>query len=178
MKYSFKKEDVFSVLNSKESKEYIGKPGYFGDSLGELQNHIDKKLVYLLLKSIPDESNEKPFGMNDKNDTSDTNLTFYSLYVPTEKVQRVEGKYRPFTCWKEFYNNFLYYRNKITITLQEKKTKKVYVDLFILGHDDTSIILPLYGELTFKELFEKFYIQYKPSWGKPVFQPFGCEQIE
>ena len=72
MKYSFKKEDVFSVLNSKESKEYIGKPGYFGDSLGELQNHIDKKLVYLLLKSIPDESNEKPFGMNDKNDTSDT----------------------------------------------------------------------------------------------------------
>ena len=84
---SFDTKDVFSIFNPLEAKEYIGSEGYFAYTLSELQERVENNFTCLLEKI--DEEIVAPY-MNDYKKR-------FSLFLPANKVIKVEKKWRPFS---------------------------------------------------------------------------------
>ena len=95
----FDKKDVFTLVTAEEAKAYIGKQGYFGDSLEELEEDIKNKYKMQLENVYPDRYTSivfRPYA-------SDTS---YGLFIPVDKIKEIEKpkKWRPFKNSKEFIN--------------------------------------------------------------------------
>lgn len=161
----FDKKDVFSWANCEEAKQYIGKYCYFADKLGDLENQVKKDRSYKLQKASQLEIVHSVFLADDE---------FWGLCLPAEKVIEVEEKkYRPFKNLSEFKECI----SKDTLTCLDHGIEIIDMSnnsqyrIMILGTFTNGIILPLYGELTMKQLFEKFKININGDW-----QPFGVEE--
>ena len=96
--------------------------------------------------------------------------------VSADKVKEIEEKkYRSFKNLNEFKECI----SKDTLTCLDHgieiidTSKGSQYRLMILGTFTNGIILPLYGALTFEQLFEKFKININGNW-----QPFGVEDKE
>lgn len=98
----FDKKDVFSWANAEDAKRYIGKEGYFASHYcNDLKSWWKAKL--LDINRDGDISNvfigecddvEKPYFGDDEDCAG--------LFLPADKVKRVEKKWRPFKTIEEF----------------------------------------------------------------------------
>ena len=95
---TFDKKDVYSWSNAEKAKQYIGKQGYFGDSIAELDNQIQGVFKNILTDIFASDTDRAsfPFG----NDDEET----WSLFLPADKVKEVEEpkKWRAFKDYQEF----------------------------------------------------------------------------
>lgn len=80
MKSVFDKKDVFSVLDAEFAESYIGKEGYFGDSLSELDMRIKNKDSHTLIKCDRDDA-YLAFTFDDGFEEISR-----ALFIPAEKV--------------------------------------------------------------------------------------------
>lgn len=162
----FEKKDVYSWANAEEAKEYIGGKGYFVDSLTELENDIKNGRIFIL-KDIDAETALSTFKTRNFTKT---------LFLPADKVKEIEEpkKYRPFLNIEEFkkitYGDFCTSCIGETIQIEHKITSERY-DLMIVGTFQNGLVLPLYGELNMKQLFDTFKLCLIGKW-----QPFGVEE--
>lgn len=112
---TFDKKDVYSWSNAEDAKVYIGKSGYFADSLKELQEYINKNYCNTLssIDFNPDTDVDSIFSI--------TEIDYKNaLFLPADKVKEVEKKkWRAFRSFKEFSENLkkrvgseITYRNK------------------------------------------------------------------
>ena len=160
-------KDVFSWSNAEDAKQYIGKYCYFADSLRYLKDSVNKDINYLL-KEVFNNEKDQVQGV-----FRDVDGDFWGLCLPAEKVKEVEEpkKYRPFKNADEFrdYLGFNFIVN-LSIKIEEKITSERY-ELAIIGFFKNGLVLPIYCDLTFEELFRKFNICIDGKW-----QPFGVEE--
>lgn len=167
----FDKKDVFSWSNCEEAKKYIGKEGYFGDSLRELQKNIEDDKSRTLSNVM--ENNVIDFVFRPLDTFSD--VLCFGLFLPASKVIKLEKKYRPFKSHRELCDNIL----KDTLTCIdhgieiEDKLNCCQYRLMIMGTFNNGIILPLYGALTFEQLFKNFKVNTNGEW-----RSFGVEEDE
>lgn len=163
-------KDVFSWSNAEDAKQYIGKKGYFADNLNDLQECVSNNNFQTLfsLDLDPETDVDSIFSI--------TEIDYkYALFIPAEKVKEVEEpkKYRPFKNADEFrdYLGFNFIVN-LSIKIEEKITSERY-ELAIIGFFTNGLVLPIYCDLTFEELFSKFNICIDGKW-----QPFGVLEDE
>lgn len=168
----FDKKDVFSWANREEASKYIDTKGYFGDSLKELEEQIKeqnlKKLLWI------DDSNAICFHPA-KQTVTEPNMAFF---LPIDKIKKPEPKkWRPFKYMDEFsYHIFMtknFHSISHNITVEDKETSIRY-RLTIIGEFEKGLVLPIYGALTFQELFDRLNINnelHQIGW-----QPFGVEE--
>lgn len=82
---TFNKKDVFSLVTAEEARAYIGKQGYFGDSLQELERAIKETGSNELVEVFPDERIDRVFMPQDYK--SSYSLFLYGLFLPADKVK-------------------------------------------------------------------------------------------
>ena len=165
----FDKKDVFNITNAEDANEYVGKEGYFADCLYKDLNMWKKGILDEIVK----DATSFPFV---KLNTQDGISITFRLFLPADKVKEIEEKkYRSFKNLNEFKECI----SKDTLTCLDHgieiidTSKGSQYRLMILGTFTNGIILPLYGALTFEQLFEKFKININGNW-----QPFGVEDKE
>ena len=160
-------KDVFTWSNAEDAKQYIGKECYFADRLEDLKNDVDRDIKYIL----QDVSNQEQDFIHSV--FCDSDLDRWGMCLPAEKVKEVEEpkQYRPFKNADEFrdYLGFNFIVN-LSIKIEEKITSERY-ELAIIGFFTNGLVLPIYCDLTFEELFSKFNICIDGKW-----QPFGVEE--
>lgn len=162
----FNKKDVFCSFNVEDAEKYIGKLGYFGNTLKELKKWVDNYPPDKLGKILKDDNRTRIFKVDDPEPF------VFCLFLPADKVKEVkeEKKYRPFKNLNECRKCI----SKDTFTCLDHgieiidTSKGSQYSFMILGTFTNGIILPLYGALTFEQLFEKFKININGNW-----QPFG-----
>ena len=166
----FNKEDIFTIVNAEEAKQYIGKEGYFASNLAELKKNINSDSH--ILSDILDDNASARFMYVDKC----TDMVF-ELFLPADKVKQTEKKWRPFRYMDEFSYHIFMVKNfhsiLHTIKVEDKQTSIRY-ELNIIGEFEKGLVLPIYGALTFQELFERLKIyneNHQIGW-----QPFGVEE--
>ena len=91
----FNTEDVLSWANRDKAEAYVGKEGYFADSLEKLEGVIKNRIIYTLIEVGVDVScfREGEYKFR------------FGLFLPTDKVLPVPirpKKYRPFRTVEEF----------------------------------------------------------------------------
>lgn len=93
---TFNKDDVYSWSNAGYAKAYIGKEGYFGDSLSELDTQVRGAFISILTAVYDDDTDKvsQPFGNSDDE--------IWGLFLPADKVKEEPKKYRPFRDIAEF----------------------------------------------------------------------------
>lgn len=163
---TFDRKDVYSWSNAEEAKQYIEKKGYFADSIVGLNSAIRNKKLYELAEVSNTDADMidrvfRPF---------DSEMGF-GLFLPIDKAKEDEKKYRPFKNTDEFrdYLGFNFIVN-LSIKIEEKITSERY-ELAIIGFFKNGLVLPIYCDLTFEELFRKFNICIDDKW-----QPFGVKE--
>ena len=171
---TFDNKDIFSWSNAEEAKTYIGREGYFADSLKELQECVSNDDFYTL-SSIDFDSNTDVDSI-----FLITNIDYrYALFLPSDKVKKVEEpkKWRPFGNMDEFTKCILNSLNvspiHYIIEIEDTFTAK-QCTIQILGKFKNGLILPIYGAQTFEQLFNRFKIfndYHEIGW-----QPFGVEE--
>lgn len=88
---TFNKKDIYSWANCEEARQYIGKEGYFAHTLSQLDNRIQKS-DFCTLEKICD-SNTNCFCRS-----GDGVMCYWSMFLPVDKVKKVEEKkWRAFT---------------------------------------------------------------------------------
>lgn len=89
---TFDKKDVYSWANCEEVNQYMGKEGYFAESISILERDIEQQHTSRLI------------GVN----TTEVccfharNKGNYSLFLPIDKVKKPEKKWRAFKNIREF----------------------------------------------------------------------------
>lgn len=167
---TFDKKDVFCSFNVEDAQKYIGKLGYFGNTLKELKKWVDNYPPDKLEKILKDDDDGTRIFKVD-----DPEPFVFCLFLPADKVKEVkeEKKYRPFKNLNELKKCI----SKDTLTCLDHgieiidTSKGNQYRLMILGTFTNGIILPLYGELTMEQLFKRFKININGTW-----QPFGIEE--
>ena len=168
MTKTFDRKDIFSLLNAEDAKPYIGKFGYMSDNVQTLRKNIEENKRFKL-HDIEDDY-ILPFKVCIKNDE----IFGFGLFLPAEKVREEKEKtYRPFRNQDEIRKYF----NRATtlgcpLNLQHKRTDERFT-LMVTGFFENGLVLPLYGALTWEQLFDMF-ILYRN--GKQ--QPFGVKVEE
>lgn len=166
---TFDKKDVYSWASCEDAKQYIGKQGYFGDCLKDLQKDIEDGSSFTLNKIIEDNDVDSIFKYLE---TFSNDLAF-GLFLPAEKVKEVqkEKTYRPFTL-DEFLEKF-HIGDTLEMRNPEHGEYKILFEGFKVGKDKrVHIFLSGLLPVTFDELFESQYeIKISSQW-----QPFGVEE--
>ena len=88
---TFNRSDVYSWSNAGDAKAYVGKEGYFGDSLSELDTQVRGVFKSILTDVYADDTDKvsHPFGSSDDET--------WGVFLPAEKViEAADKKYRPF----------------------------------------------------------------------------------
>lgn len=156
-----------SCFDTEETKQFIGKQGYFANSIDEfcnLNDVIDGKLFDV------DDSTNIPFDCIDA--VSDN--YYYSFFLPKEWVKN-EPEWRPYLIdeWLQEHNfgDMIEFRTK---------TNHVEITAMFIGMDsgpqngETRIMLGG-GAYSFDFLFEHYELIDKTHDGKFVWKPFGIE---
>ncbi len=157
------KKDVYSWANCEEAKQYLNQKGYFSDTCYDdisYWHHGELNAIY------PHTTTSGVFASGNFS---------YGLFIPEDKVKEVieEKTYRPFRNQDEIRKYF----NRATtlgcpLNLQHKRTDERFT-LMVTGFFENGLVLPLYGALTWEQLFDMF-ILYRN--GKQ--QPFGVKVEE
>ena len=158
-------KDVFSWSNAEEAKQYIGKQGYFANTMTQLRDSINKNEVYILCKIFEDVGN--CFYT-----TESSHSIGYDFFLPVDKVKEVEEekKYRPFKSVNEFQQ---YYKVGYILHLKDKEDdteEHTLITSIIFDKNEPCIVLGSYSNrgFTLDKLFEKYEVKQN---GK--YQPFG-----
>ena len=165
---TFDQKDVYSWSNAENAKKYIGKEGYFADSLKELQECVSNDDFYTLF-SIDFDSNTDVDSI-----FSITNIDYrYALFLPLDKVKEVEEpkKYRPFTDIEEFLKLY-----KVGQVVHIRPTDdRVEEETLIIALFPTCTNCVCFGSMlsaiSLEDLFECYEIKLNGKW-----QPFGVEE--
>lgn len=112
----FDRKDVFSWSNAEEARRFIGTEGYFADSLRDLHKEVEAGTAQILLNVHEDNSINSIFR-------SDYYVS--GMYLPADKVKKIEKKWRPYTL-EEFLDKFL-------IGTQIKFRKKKELQIVVHG---------------------------------------------
>ena len=159
----FDRKYIFSWANCEEAKQYIGKEGFIGNRLGEINENV-KRGCTVTLQDVEDDTVDCfYFEMGIFKDCS------AGLFLPLDKVKEVEEKkYRPFKNIDEFMNHLdLKCLMNNYIKVEDINTSEIY-ELMIVGAFVNRLVLPLYGALTMDQLFRKFKLKFNDQ-----FVPFG-----
>lgn len=166
---TFDKKDVFTLVTAEEAIAYIGKRGYFGDSIEELESNINKGCGDNLGEVFPDRYTSivfRPYACE----------TSYGLFIPTDKVKEVEEpkKWRAF-IFEEFTKIYSMNKPLKIFIYREKGTNITFFALYngyVKGGEISSINLG--GQFyTLQTLFDKYEL-FNDDLGK--WQPFGVEE--
>ena len=158
-----------SCLDTEEAKQFIGKEGYFANSIDEfcnLNDVIDGKLFDV------DDSTNMPFDCIDA--VSDN--YYYSFFLPKEWVKH-EPEWRPYLIdeWLQEHNF------GDMIEFRHKGSKREFTVMFTGyvqgGNDAIRVVLGDWAE-NFDNLFEYYELIDKTNDGKFVWKPFGIEVKE
>ena len=168
-------KDVFSWSNAEQAKAYIGREGYFADSLKELQECVSNDYFYTL-SSINFDSNTDVDSI-----FSITNIDYRcALFLPVDKVIKVEEpkKWRAFRSIDEFKNktgldllHIVHYR--LTSNGSIVSTGYGVITEFCTSVDKSDYIT--IGDVSFN-LNELFNYEYKNDNDDNEWQPFGVEE--
>ena len=159
--------DIQSVLNS--TKDSVGKVGYLAKSIKNFKNL--NKCKYGTVDMYREDDECFCHEMRFTNGVTDN--TWYSYFIPEDKLESIEKKYRPFTL-DEFVNK---YSLGDEIILRIKENNKIEHKLFIEYIEDakninTRMNICLGGfYYSFKELFDKSELYTSEGW-----KPFGVEE--
>lgn len=96
---TFDKKDIYTIVTEEEVKAYIGKLGYFGDSLEELEEKINKDDCDELAEVVHENYTSNAFRPRGYDSA-------YGLFLPNDKVKK-EKKYRPFKTIAEIIKTLL-----------------------------------------------------------------------
>lgn len=88
-KLSFSRKDVFTIVTADDARDYIGTTGYFGNTLLDLQDAIDRRFTQTLA-NIDSELSE-PF-ITEYGDTGEVLEENSSLFLPADKIKQKETK--------------------------------------------------------------------------------------
>lgn len=170
---TFDKKDVFSWSNAEDAKQYIGKEGYFGDSIAELDYKIQGVFKNILTDIFASDTDRAsiPFGNNDEET--------WSLFIPTDKVKEVEKpkKWRAFKSIDEFKKetgldllSIVHYRYIIEKPRNLTTTGFGVITDFCTCSDNTYYITIGDTSFNLNELFDYEYLV------DGVWKPFGVEE--
>ena len=159
----FDKKDVFSWANSKDARQYIGKEGYFADSLEKLEEAIKNGIIHTLIEVGTDVSCFKEHECKFK----------FGLFLPADKIKEPETKkWRPFKNLEEFKTelNGIEYGDVVRFRQKSDHAIKLYGGY--LGHSekDGQLLAIALGAFFYspEKLFEHYEVLNKGEW-----QPFG-----
>lgn len=169
---TFNMEDIISWYNHDEAEKYIGKEGYFADTIEALKNYVERNIIEILGEIDPD--NSECFTVN----YSSYGKINYSFFLPAEKVKEVEEKkWRPFRSIDEFKNktgldllHIVHYR--LTSNGSIVSTGYGVITDFCTSGDKTDYIT--IGDTSFN-LNELFNYEYKDD---NEWKPFGVLENE
>lgn len=94
----FDKKDVLSSININEAKQYIGKNGYFGNNLTEIQKAVDNESADMLGGIDEDASWGAIFQYN----YGLIGHNCSTLFLPADKLKDDGKRYREIDTYKEF----------------------------------------------------------------------------
>lgn len=152
--FSWKLADIFHTLTALDADEYLQTEGYFANSIDELAKAIYKGEIRTLTY-IEDETHDHRF-MADEEDHY-----HYQFFLPADKVTVIKPNYRACNSLTEVASvlgcpeTSVVLPVGLAINVRHKITGKTY-KLLVLGSTPDSLILPLYGAVSFKGLFEMF----------------------
>ena len=153
--------DIQSVLNS--TKDSVGKVGYLAKSIKNFKNL--NKCKYGTVDMYREDDECFCHEMRFTNGVTDN--TWYSYFIPEDKLESIEKKYRPYTL-TEFVNT---YSLGDEVIMRSKNKPTVTHALFVEyeeGRDDVRLGQYWY---TFMILFNNYEIYTDEGW-----KPFGVEE--
>lgn len=153
--------DIQSVLNS--TKDSVGKVGYLAKSIKNFKNLNKCKYGTVDMYREDDEC----FCHEIKYTSGVTDNTWYSYFIPEDKLESKEKKYRPYTL-TEFVNT---HSLGDEVIMRSKDNPTIGHVLFIEygeGRDDVHLGQYWY---TFMILFNNYEIYTGEGW-----KPFGAEE--
>ena len=161
MSKTFDRKDIFTVATAELAKDYIGKEGYFGDSIRSLESEIKDGCIDTLKDISPDNDVDAIFG-------AETIDLWYGLFLPVDKVKEVKDKgWRPYKDFNEFN-----YKVGDIVHLRSKEHHEFEYLFLITGFIYSSKAVCLNGELNdFGYLFSAYEIKSQGEW-----KPFGVKE--
>ena len=152
----FNKTDVLSWVNCQDATPYLGRDGYFADSLQEMHNEIKNNCKKKLIKIHTDDAT-KCF----ENDSISK-----ALFISAEKVKT--QKYRPFRSHNEFMLLTGLSVGDI-LNIRKKGNPDSYDECLILAvrhHSDEPMYLfsDFVGFKTAQELFDNYEWKSGDKW--------------
>ena len=153
--------DIQSVLNS--TKDSVGKVGYLAKSIKNFKNL--NKCKYGTVDMYREDDECFCHEMRFTNGVTDN--TWYSYFIPEDKLESIEKKYRPYTL-NEFVNTYSL-GDEVIIRSKDNPTSKhaLFVE-YEEGRDDVRLGQYWY---TFMILFNNYEIYTDEGW-----KPFGVEE--
>lgn len=140
---TFDKKDILTCKDTEEAEGYIGKEGYFGDTVSQIRTQIkiDNKQTLVCL-----EDTESVYMFNISEINASPRKTF-ALFLPANKVKDIRDGYRAFKNLKEFADvvipehhilgHEIVYRSKATGVIYYAVITRCYVN----ASGETFIIL-------------------------------------
>ena len=171
MEVTFSNRDVFTTATVVGAMSYIGKKGYFADSIAGLYRAIDENCIGKLEDVFLTENIDqvfKPVGSTES----------YGLFLPEDKLKPVlkDDKYRPYETIEEFrkalnlnFGDSICFRHKYDFNINVMAVFTAYGT-----KEDKLLFVNLGGFLLEpEELLEKYeyFDEYSEDW-----HPFGMEK--
>lgn len=153
--------DIQSVLNS--TKDSVGKVGYLAKSIKNFKNL--NKCKYGTVDDY--RKDDECFCHEIKYTSGVTDHTWYSYFIPEDKLESKEEKYRPYTL-TEFVNTYSLGDEVIMRSKDNSTIKHVLFIEYEEGGDDVRLGQYWY---TFMVLFNNYEIYTGEGW-----KPFGVEE--
>lgn len=165
---TFNNKDVLTYADLNKAKEYINKKGYFGYTLRDIQEELNRNKESKILIGI--DSSSCLLFISDKQFT-------YGFFLPEDKV--IEDKpvtlVRPFHSYTEFIKNT--HINSLEFVRFRDKESKIVTSAMVVGFQDDEkkpceSLISLGGRwFSYQTLFDKAEILIDDKWSM-----FGVEE--
>lgn len=178
---NFDIEDVFGPNDIEDVKAYIGKKGYYTDSVEFFDHFIENKKHIDTLYSIEKDNDLQRFIVGSSFDC----CGHYTFFLPLDKVKKTEQvekevMWRPcktineFTSLLQSANQHKHILGRVAVALKNKATgTEVYTVVTSINVTKDAVVSITLGDSKtyyFDELWEEFEIEINNQW-----QPFGVE---
>lgn len=169
MSKSFDKKDIFTIVTAEEAKAYTGKQGYFGNTLEDLEEEINKYGSDELEEIVHQKYTSNIFRPRGYEST-------YSLFLPDDKVKKDEKptKWRAFKEIKEFIKTIGDIGTIITYRTKKEPSQEMrgMFTGFMWDSACRGWIIGIGSDLyRLENLFELTERKYNNNW-----YPFGIEE--
>lgn len=164
-------KDVFSWSNAENAKKYIGKGGYFADSLKDLQECVSNNNVRQLFTICL----EPEIDVDSVFTVSEIDYQ-YALFLPVEKIKKVEEpkKYRPFTL--EEFNKVIPMGTVFKYKYKRNNVNDIYSVYYHANLDGENGFQAIFFENSYHDFdycFNEMKLFLNGDW-----KPFGVEDKE